>query len=230
MLCTGFLQLWWARASHHGGFSYCVTWALSAQASIAVTQGLSSCGSWALECRLSSGAQAWLPCDIWNLSGAGISSIYCALTSGFLTTEPPSKSCFKTFLVWYNYTSFLFIFMEFLFLPLTFSLYVYLLLKLVSCRQHINGSCYLIHLPILYLLIGAFSPFTFKIIINKHALIAIAILLISFCFPPHNSSLFISSSHSLFPHGLMPFFSVKFRCFTLFLFYISFCSYCEIHI
>ena len=121
--------------------------------------------------------------------------------------------------------------MEFLFLSLTFSLCVHLLLKLVSCRQHINGSCYLIHLPILYLLIGAFSPFTFKIIINKHALVAIAILLIAFCFFFfHNSSLFLSSSHSLFPYGLMPFFSVKFRCFSLFLFYISFCNYCEIHI
>ena len=61
--CTGFLQLRWAGAtlhcgvwaSHCGGFSCCRAWALGAWASVVAARGLSSCGSWALEHRLSSG-------------------------------------------------------------------------------------------------------------------------------------------------------------------------------
>ena len=41
-------------ASHCGGFSCCGARALGAQASAVVARGLSSCGSWALEHRLSS--------------------------------------------------------------------------------------------------------------------------------------------------------------------------------
>ena len=48
-----------ARASHCGGFSYCGAWALGVRASVVVACGLSSCGSRALERRLSShGARA----------------------------------------------------------------------------------------------------------------------------------------------------------------------------
>ena len=43
-----------ARASHCGGFSCCRARALGAQASVVMTRGLSSCGSRALERRLSS--------------------------------------------------------------------------------------------------------------------------------------------------------------------------------
>ena len=66
LLCAGFLKLWraraalrcGARASHFGGFSCCGAWALGTRASVVVAPGLSSCGSRALECRLSScGAQ-----------------------------------------------------------------------------------------------------------------------------------------------------------------------------
>ena len=56
--------------------------------------------------------------------------------------------------------------MNIFFHPLTFSLYVSLDLKWVSCRQHIYGSCFCIHSVSLYLLIGAFDPFTFKVIID----------------------------------------------------------------
>ena len=42
------------RASHCGGFYCCGARALGTQASVVVAHGLSSCGSWALECRLSS--------------------------------------------------------------------------------------------------------------------------------------------------------------------------------
>ena len=56
--------------------------------------------------------------------------------------------------------------MEYFFHPLTFSLYVSLGLKWASCRQYIYGSCFCIHSASLCLLVGAFNPFTFKIIIN----------------------------------------------------------------
>ena len=47
------------RASHHGGFSPCGAWAPGAQTSVAAARGLSSCGSLAVEHRLSScGARA----------------------------------------------------------------------------------------------------------------------------------------------------------------------------
>ena len=67
LLRTGFLYLWRAgaalrcgvRASHCGGFSCCGARALGVQASAVVAHGLSSCGSRALERRLSScGARA----------------------------------------------------------------------------------------------------------------------------------------------------------------------------
>ena len=47
------------RASHCGGFSSCRARALGVRASVAVVCGLSSCGLWALERRLTScGARA----------------------------------------------------------------------------------------------------------------------------------------------------------------------------
>ena len=115
--------------------------------------------------------------------------------------------------------------------PFTYSLCVSLLLKLVSCGQHKIVSCFLIHSPTLCLLIGEFSPFTFEIIIDRYALIAV--LLIVFCvffIVPLCSFLLLV----LFLCGLMTFFSVKFRFLSLFLLCIyyefSLCSYCEIHI
>ena len=54
--------------------------------------------------------------------------------------------------------------------PFTFSLYVSLDLKWVSYRQHIYGSCFCIHSVSLGLLIGRFTPFTFKVIINMYVL------------------------------------------------------------
>ena len=67
LLRVGFLQLWrvgatlccGAWASHCGGFSCCGARALGTWASVVVAGGLSSCGSQALEHRLSScGARA----------------------------------------------------------------------------------------------------------------------------------------------------------------------------
>ena len=63
--------------------------------------------------------------------------------------------------------------------PLTFSLYVSLGLKWVSCRQQIYGSCFCIHSASLCLFVGAFNPFTFKVIIDIY--VPIAIFLGWFC-------------------------------------------------
>ena len=52
--------------------------------------------------------------------------------------------------------------------PLTFSLCVSLGLMWVSCRQQIYGSCFCILSARLCLLVGAFNPFTFKVIIHIH--------------------------------------------------------------
>ena len=62
-------------------------------ASVVVAHGLSSCGSRALEHRLSS-------CGMWDLPGLGIEPVSPALLGGFLTTAPPGKSlkdCFEYF-------------------------------------------------------------------------------------------------------------------------------------
>ena len=41
-------------------------------------------------------------------------------------------------------------------------------MRWVSCKQHIEGSCFGIHSASLSLLVGAFNPFTFKVIIDKY--------------------------------------------------------------
>ena len=60
---------------------------------------------------------------------------------------------------------------------LIFSLYVSLGLKWVSCRQHICGSCFCIHSANMCLLVGAFNPFTFKVIIDIYVPIAIFLII-----------------------------------------------------
>ena len=62
------------------------------QASVVVMHGLSSCGSQALERRLSGcGTWAWLLCGMWDLPGPGLEPVSPALAGGFLTTAPPGK-------------------------------------------------------------------------------------------------------------------------------------------
>ena len=106
-LCEGFLQLWRAgatlccsaRASHCGGFSCCRARALGTRALVVVARGLSSCGSRALECRLSScGAQAQLLRGMWDLPGPGFEPVSPALAGGLLTTVPLGKPCIIFFL------------------------------------------------------------------------------------------------------------------------------------
>ena len=81
-----------AQASHCGGFSCCGARALGVQASVVVARGLRSCGSRALERRLSSfGARAYLLRSMWHLPGPGLEPMYTALAGGFLPTAPPRK-------------------------------------------------------------------------------------------------------------------------------------------
>ena len=103
-LRVGFLQLRQAGstlrcgawASHCGDlFSCCRAWALGTWASVVVARGLSSCGSWAVECRLSScDARAQLLCSMWDFPRPGLEPVSSALAGGFLTTAPPGKSCY----------------------------------------------------------------------------------------------------------------------------------------
>ena len=60
--------------------------------------------------------------------------------------------------------------------PLTFNLKVSLGLKWVSCKQHIDGSCFLIHFVILCLLIGALSPLMFRVSTERYEFIAFMML------------------------------------------------------
>ena len=59
-----------------------------------------------------------------------------------------------------------------MFSSFTFSLRVSFVLRWVSCRQHIHGSCFLIHSATLCLLIGEFNSFTLKVIIDRYIFIA----------------------------------------------------------
>ena len=60
--------------------------------------GFCSCGSWALECRLSGcDAWAWLPWSMWDLPGPGMELVSPALEDVFLITGPPGKSLGKGF-------------------------------------------------------------------------------------------------------------------------------------
>ena len=59
------------------------------------------------------------------------------------------------------------------FYPFTFNLCVSFAPRQVSCIQHIVGSCFFIQSATLCLLIGEFSPLTFKVIIDKYVFVAI---------------------------------------------------------
>ena len=64
--------------------------------------GSSSCGSQALEYKLSScGTLAQLPHGMWNLPRPGIKPVSPALAGRFLTTGPPAKS--HGFLPWHSH-------------------------------------------------------------------------------------------------------------------------------
>ena len=75
---------------HCAGFS--LRWLLSLRSAGSRRTGFTSCGSQALERRLSScGAQAQLLHGMWDLPGPGLKPVSLALAGGFLTTAPPGK-------------------------------------------------------------------------------------------------------------------------------------------
>ena len=84
---------------------------------------------------------------------------------------------FRDCFVWYKVL--IFICMEYLFHPLTFSLYVSLGLKWVYFR-YLFGYCFCMHSASLCLLVGTFNPFTFKVIIDMYVLIAIFLIEVYF--------------------------------------------------
>ena len=81
------------------GFS--LQWLLLLQSTGSMRVGFSSCGSWALEPRLSScGARAQLLHGMWDLPRPGLKPVSPALAGGSLTTAPPGKAPFRySFLV-----------------------------------------------------------------------------------------------------------------------------------
>ena len=87
---------------------------------------------------------------------------------------------FKVYFVWYEncYSSFLWFAFAWniFFHPLTFSLYVSLGLKWVSCTQHIYRSCFCIHSASLCLLVGVFNPFTFKVPVDMYVPLTIFLI------------------------------------------------------
>ena len=107
-LSAGFLYLQRAgvalcgreRASPCGGPSCCRAWALGVRISVVTADGLSICGSRALEHRLSScGAQDSLLCSMWDLPGPRIEPMPPALAGESLITGPPGKPLIFFFLL-----------------------------------------------------------------------------------------------------------------------------------
>ena len=75
----------------YAGFS--LRWLLWLRSTGSRHAGFRSCGSRALDCRLSScGAQAQLLHGMWDLPWPGLEPLSPALAGGFLTTGPPGKS------------------------------------------------------------------------------------------------------------------------------------------
>ena len=87
---------------------------------------------------------------------------------------------FKIYFVWYEDCYSTFFYFPFawniFFHPLTFSLYMSLGLKWVSCKQHMYRSCFCINSANLCLLVGALNTFTFKVIIDIYVPIAIFLI------------------------------------------------------
>ena len=71
-------------------------------------------------------------------------------------------------------------------------------LNWVSCRQHRGGSCFCIHSISLYLLVGAFYPFKFKVVIDN-VLIGIFLIVLCLCF---KSFLFLVFTGYLIPFSI----------------------------
>ena len=110
-----------------------------------------------------------------------------------------------------------------LFHHLTFSLYMYLGLKWVSCKQHIYGFCFCIHSDSLCLLVGEFNPFIFSVILGKYIFVAIVLNALNY----YTGSFFFSLL--VFSSDLQTIFSIVFV--LIFLFYVcvyyTYCLVCD---
>ena len=85
------------QASHCSGFSCCRTQAVSMWTSVVAAQGLSNCGSWALELAQQLRCMGlWLLCGMWELPGPGIEPVSSALAGGFATTRKAPVCYFLT--------------------------------------------------------------------------------------------------------------------------------------
>ena len=79
---------------------FLLQWLLLLQSMGSRCTGFSSCGSRALERRLSScGARAKLLRGMWDIPGPGLEPVSPALAGRFLTTAPPGKPVFVDFLM-----------------------------------------------------------------------------------------------------------------------------------
>ena len=100
-----FLQLWRMRATFQLHCTRVSLWWLlvehglqGTQFSIIAAHGLSSCGFWALEHRLSScDSRGQLLLCMWDPPGPGIKPTSATLAGGFFTTEPSGKPLGKLF-------------------------------------------------------------------------------------------------------------------------------------
>ena len=92
-------------------------------------------------------------------------------------------SVLKSYFFWYeccdSYLHVISIYMKYFLHPFTLNLCVSFLLRWVSYREYIVGSCFFMKCATLCLLIGTFSPLTFKVIIHRYVFVDILIL----CFP-----------------------------------------------
>ena len=87
------------QASHCGGFSYCGAQALGTRTSLVTAQGLSSCGSWALENRLSSvahGLSCSAACGIFLDQGLNLCPLHWQVDSPPLSHQGKPSGIFIT--------------------------------------------------------------------------------------------------------------------------------------
>ena len=174
-LCEGFLQLRQAGATPHRG----------AQASH--YRGPSCCRAQAPDVQAQ---QLWLtgpvaPRHMGSSQTRARTRVprISRQTLNHCATREAHTLCLKVYFVCYKYSYFSFLLVSFawnvFFHFFTLSRCVSLKLKWFFCRQHIVESCFFIQLIFLCLLIGEFSTFTLKVIIDRYGL-TIAILLIIF--------------------------------------------------
>ena len=126
----------WGQSSRCSGFFY-------GRARAPGCAGFSSCGTRALEHRLSSGAQAWLLLGMWDPPGPEMEPGSPALAGGFSITEPPGKPIIWLLLIQVDYYFYCFfqiwllyhlpIMIVLPFLPSSHTAHLFLLFTVICC-------------------------------------------------------------------------------------------------